>query len=302
VSSEVGPSIFQKSLLTGCLYFLLFSLLFFGAAYWLSRSGRGMAWESGGKIALIRLEGLIADSRAIVKEIQRRGKDPEIKAILLRIDSPGGAVAPSQEIYDAVLKIQQAGKKKIVTSMGTVAASGGYYVASATDFIMANPGTLTGSIGVIMQLTNVEGLFQKVGLEAVTIKSGRNKDVGSPFRKMKKEERALLQSVMDDVHDQFIEAVARGRSLDVAAVRALADGRVFTGRQAKEVGLIDGLGSLEAAIEKTAEMAGIEGQPELLETKESLPLLELLQGQFFDSWKARAFPPSSIRMDYLFSY
>jgi len=299
---ETRSPVYRKSLFRGWLYFLFFAMLFFGFAYWTTHLEGEEAWGSGEKIALLRLEGVIFDSREIIKELQKYGSDPEIKAILLRIDSPGGAVAPSQEIYDAVIKIQEAGEKKLVTSMGTVAASGGYYIASATDLIIANPGTLTGSIGVIMQLTNVEGLFEKVGLESVTIKSGRNKDVGSPFRKMQPKERALLQSVLDDVHEQFIEAVSKGRSLDLEAVRALSDGRVFTGRQAKDVGLVDELGGLERAIERTAELAGIEGRPEVIEKKEKLPLLELLQGRLFNKWKASTFPGSSLRMDYLFSY
>lgn len=295
--------IYQKSALTGCLYFLLFALLFFAFTYWVTRiEGVETGWGMREKIALIRIEGVIFDSREVTKALQRYGDDPRIKAILLRIDSPGGAVAPSQEIYDALIKIQQAGEKKIITSMGTVAASGGYYIASATDVIIANPGTLTGSIGVIMELTNVEGLLHKVGVESVTIKSGKNKDVGSPFRKMKKEERALLQDVLKDVHNQFIEAVSQGRSLEIESVRMLADGRIFTGRQAKEVGLIDELGSLEAAIEKAAEMAGIEGKPEIVETKEKSPLFDLLKGRLFGDWQASNFPTSLIRMDYLFSY
>lgn len=259
-------------------------------------------WRSRDKIALIRIEGIIFDSRKFVKELRRFHKDPKVKAILVRIDSPGGAVAPSQEIYDALKKIQLTGDKKIVASMGTVAASGGYYIASATDVIFANPGTLTGSIGVIMELTNFEGLLKKVGVASVTIKSGKNKDVGSPFRKMKKEERALLQRVLNDVHNQFIEAVAEGRSLTIDAVRKLADGRIFTGRQARAVGLVDELGSLEFAIERAAELGGIKGEPEIVETKERSPFLAFLEGRFFPGWGKAQFPSASIGMHYLFSF
>ena len=172
-----------------------------------------------------------------------------MKAIVLRIDSPGGGVVPSQEIHDAVQRLRNKNNKTVIASMGTVAASGGYYIAVATDRIMANSGTLTGSIGVIMEMANVEGLLKKIGVEGIVIKSGRFKDVGSPLRKMSDEEQALLQSVMDDVHKQFIEAVAEGRGLDVSAVQALADGRIFTGRQAKASKLVDELGDLDAAIQ-----------------------------------------------------
>ncbi|MFQ5580794.1 MAG: signal peptide peptidase SppA [Nitrospiria bacterium] len=293
----------RKSLLVGGVYFLLFSFLFFAVTSWLvSRKGEGRGWDAREKIALIRIEGVIADSKLIVEELHRYAEDESIKGILLRIDSPGGAVAPSQEIYDEVLRIREEDGKKVVTSMGTVAASGGYYIASATDLIFANPGTLTGSIGVIMELTNFQGLFEKVGLKSVTIKSGKNKDVGSPFREMKKEERVLLQGVLDDVHSQFIEAVSQGRSLGIETVRSLADGRVFTGRQAKAVGLIDELGSLEAAVKMTAELAGIEGEPRLVETKGKLSFFDLMRSQVFGRLERPGFPAASVRLDYLFSF
>lgn len=293
----------RKSLLIGSLYFLLFSFFFFLFSYFIiSNDDARLGWGSQEKIALIRVEGVIFDSRKIIQELRRYRKDPNIKAILMRIDSPGGAVAPSQEIYDELIEIQKEGIKKVITSMGTVAASGGYYIASATELIFANPGTLTGSIGVIMELTNIEGLLQKIGIEGITIKSGENKDVGSPFRKMTTKERALLQSVLDDVHDQFIEAVAQGRSLEIETVRKLADGRIFTGRQAKAVGLVDEMGSLQAAIEKLAEMAGIEGEPQIVETKKNSSLLELLETRFFGSLQRAKIPVSSIGMHYLFSF
>ena len=293
----------RKSLLVGGLYFLLFSSLFFIFAYWLTgKEGSENGWGSGDKIALIRVEGVIVDSRKIVKTLRRYRNDPDIKGILIRIDSPGGGVAPSQEIYDELIDIQNEGEKKLIASMGTVAASGGYYIASATDLIVANPGTLTGSIGVIMELTNIEGLLQKIGVEGVTIKSGKNKDVGSPFRKMKKEERALLQSVLDDVHSQFIEAVAEGRSLHIEEVKRLADGRIFSGRQAQEVGLVDELGSLQFAIQRSAEMAGIKGRPQVVESEEKSLLTELLENRFLGQFKNTQFPVASIGMHYLFSY
>ncbi len=292
----------RKSLLVGGFYFLIFSGLFFIFAYWVTvkESGNG-GWGSQNKIALIRVEGVIVDSRKIVKALRRYRKNPDIKGILIRIDSPGGGVAPSQEIYDELIEIQREGLKKVVSSMGTVAASGGYYIASATDLIVANPGTLTGSIGVIMELTNIEGLLDKIGVEGITIKSGKNKDVGSPFRKMQKEERALLQGVLDDVHSQFIEAVAEGRSLRIDEVRRLADGRVFTGRQAQEVGLVDELGSLQWAIQRSAELAGIEGKPQIIEADEKTILSEFLENRFFGQLKNMQFPVSSVGLHYLLS-
>jgi len=293
----------RKSILVGACYFLLFSALFFSFVYLISlkRSGE-FGWQSREKVALIRVEGVIVDSREVIKALRRHQKDPEVKAILLRVDSPGGAVAPSQEIYDTLKDIQSEGEKKLVTSMGTVAASGGYYIASATDMIVANPGTLTGSIGVIMELTNLEGLMQKIGIESVTIKSGENKDVGSPFRKMKPAERAILQNVLDDVHSQFIEAVAEGRSLGVDAVRKLADGRIFSGRQAKNLGLVDELGGLEAAIQLAAELGGIEGKPEVVEMEKNIPFLQILNNKFKGTWSASGLPSGSVGMHYLYSF
>jgi len=163
--------------------------------------------------------------------------------------------------------------------MGTVAASGGYYIAAATDRIIANPGTLTGSIGVIMETANVEGLLKKIGVEGIVVKSGKFKDVGSPLRKMTQEEQALLQAVMDDVHHQFIEAVAEGRALDRSTVQALADGRIFTGRQAKDAKLVDELGNLDDAIQLAADLAGIEGEPKVVEPRRRFSFREFLESR-----------------------
>ncbi|MEK6525808.1 MAG: signal peptide peptidase SppA, partial [Nitrospirota bacterium] len=164
-----------------------------------------------------------------------------------------------------------------------VAASGGYYIAAATDRIIANPGTLTGSIGVIMELANLEGLLKKIGVENVVVKSGRYKDIGSPFRKMNVEDRRILQSVMDDVHTQFIEAVAEGRSLDVTDVQPLADGRIFTGRQAKDAKLVDELGDLDDAIRLAADLAGIEGEPKVVEPRKRFSLRELIESRLLST-------------------
>ncbi len=229
------------------------------------------------RVGLIRVEGVILDSQWTVGELKKFGDNPSVKAIVLRIDSPGGGVVPSQEIYDEVKRVRNKHNKAVVASMGNVAASGGYYIAAATDRILANPGTLTGSIGVVMETANIEGLLSKLGVEGVVVKSGRFKDVGSPLRKMSDEERAVLQAVMNDVHSQFIQAVAEGRSMEVADVTPLADGRIFTGRQAKEAKLVDELGTLEDAIRLAADLGGIEGEPRIIEPKRRFSIRELLE-------------------------
>lgn len=253
------------------------------------------------RIALVRVEGVIMDAHTTVGELKRFGDNPSIKAIVLRIDSPGGGVVPSQEIHDAVQRVRNKSNKAVIASMGTVAASGGYYIAAATDRIMANPGTLTGSIGVIMEMANIEGLLKKIGVEGVVVKSGRYKDVGSPLRKMSDEEQALLQSVMDDVHKQFIEAVAEGRSLEVGDVKALADGRIFTGRQAKDARLVDELGNLDDAIQLAAEIAGIEGEPKVVEPRRRFSFREILESRM-----SMLFPrldlPRGVSLQYLMAF
>jgi protease-4 len=175
--------------------------------------------------------------------------------------------------------VRHKNNKTVIASMGTVAASGGYYIAAATDRIIANPGTLTGSIGVIMELANVEGLLKKIGVENVVVKSGSHKDIGSPFRSMSIEDRRILQSVMDDVHRQFIEAVAEGRSLTVTEVQPLADGRIFTGRQAKDAKLVDELGDLNDAIKLAADLTGLEGEPKVVEPRKRFSIRDLVESR-----------------------
>lgn len=253
------------------------------------------------RIALIRVEGVILDSQTTVGELKRFGENPSIKAIVLRIDSPGGGVVPSQEIHDAVKRVRTKSNKAVIASMGSVAASGGYYIAAATDRIVANPGTLTGSIGVIMETANVEGLLQKIGVEGVIIKSGKYKDVGSPLRKMSEEERALLQSVMDDVHKQFIEAVAEGRAIELTDAQSLADGRIFTGRQAKEAKLVDELGDLDDAIQLAADVVGIEGEPKVVEPRRRFSIRELLESKFSAMFPKLDFHPG-VSLKYLMAF
>lgn len=231
----------------------------------------------GDRIALVRIEGMIADSKDSIEEIKEYVKDPSVKAILLRIDSPGGAVAPAQEIHEEVKKA--VAKKNVVVSMGSVAASGGYYIASPATKIIANPGTITGSIGVIMEIPNLEGLMNKIGIKTEVVKSGRHKDLVSMFRGIRKEDREILQRVLDNVHEQFIMAVAEGRKMSPADVRKIADGRIFTGEQAIKVGLIDELGNLEDAVQAAAKLSGIKGEPVIVSKKERLSLINLLRGK-----------------------
>lgn len=227
-------------------------------------------------VALVRVEGVLIDSKDIIEELRGYSEDASIKAIVLRIESPGGAVAPAQEIYEELVRIKE--KKKVVASMGSTAASGGYYIASPADKIVANPGTLTGSIGVIMEIPNIKGLMDKIGVETQVIKSGRHKDIASIFKSMTEEERRILQEVLDDVHEQFIEAVTKGRGMDVNEVRRLADGRIFTGRMAKNLGLVDELGNLEDAIMLAGQLSGIKGRPHVVEKKKRFGLMEILKG------------------------
>ncbi|MFH1015346.1 MAG: signal peptide peptidase SppA [Nitrospirota bacterium] len=232
----------------------------------------------GEKVAVVRIEGPIMDSKNTIDEIKGYLKDASIKAIVLRVDSPGGAVAPSQEIYEEVKKATL--KKKVIVSMGSVAASGGYYISAPADRIIANPGTLTGSIGVIMEIPNIEGLMNKIGVKTEVIKSGRHKDIASAFRKMGKEERLILQGVLDDVHEQFIKAVSDGRKIPFDEVKKLADGRIFTGKQAMEARLVDELGTLEDAIAAAGRLAGIKGEPEVVTKKERFSIVDILRGKF----------------------
>ncbi len=254
-------------------------------------------WLGGERVAVIRIEGVIVDSRETIEELRRFRDNPSIKAVVLRIDSPGGGVVPSQEIHTEVMKARKDGRLKVVASMGNLAASGGYYIAAATDKIVANPGTLTGSIGVIMELANVQGLLEKVGVQSVVIKSGRYKDLASPFRAMSKEDRGLLQNVLDDVHDQFIQAVAAGRALKVEEVRPLADGRIFTGRQARTAKLVDELGDLQDAIKLAARLVGIEGEPRVVEPRKRFSLRDLLENSFLG--RLAPVMPSGINLKYL---
>jgi len=230
----------------------------------------------GDKVALIELKGLIYDSRDIVRQFEKYRKDRSVKAIVFRIDSPGGLVAASQEIYEEVRRVRDSGKFT-VASMGGVAASGGYYVACAADTILANPGTTTGSIGVIAEVVNAEKLLKKLGLSFTVIKSGEFKDTGSPYRGITDKEKQYLQGWIDDAFQQFVDAVARERKVARDTLLRYADGRVFTGKQAKEIGLVDALGTYEDAIRIAAKRVHIKGEPQVIkERKRKVTILDLL--------------------------
>lgn len=223
----------------------------------------GLGFLAKNSVAIVTVEGVIEESREIVETLDRIAENDAIRAVVLRVDSPGGGVAPAQEIYDAVTRVRE--HKPVVASLGQLAASGGYYVASACHQIVANAGTLTGSIGVIMELGNLEELLKKVGLQGVIVKAGKYKDIGSPLRPMTDEERRLLEELLENVHTQFIAAVSRGRGMSVDEVRKVADGRIYSGEQALGLRLVDRLGGLRDAVDLAAERAGIEGKPRWVE-------------------------------------
>jgi protease-4 len=210
----------------------------------------------GGQIGVIEVYNVITTSRYIAEDIKDFSEDPSIKAIILRVDSPGGGVAASQEIYEELRRAKTT--KRIIVSMGAVAASGGYYISLPADVIVANPGTITGSIGVIMEFPVLAELLDKVGIEFEVIKSRDHKDIGSPYRKISKDEKELLQDVILDVYGQFVEATISNRDLPEDSVLKYADGRIFTGRQARDLGFIDTLGTFYDAVEIAGDLVGIE--------------------------------------------
>lgn len=260
-------------------------LVVFVVTIWLLIAVTDDGLPGGAKVAVVEVEGIIGaeatrglDTDGVIRVLGEYRDDPAVRAVVLRINSPGGVVAPTQEIFTAVRRLREA-KKPVVASLGSVAASGGYYVAVAADRIYASPGTLTGSIGVVMQLANLEGLLKKVGVEYVVVKAGAYKDVGNMARAMTPEERRILQSLLDDVYDQFISAVADGRGLDPQAVRAFAEGRIYSGRQAQSLKMVDDLGGLEDAIEAAAKMAGLPAKPKVIYPRRRFSLRELLRNE-----------------------
>lgn len=277
------------------LYFLLMMTLivatFSVVMSLLTLIGRGLSGvEFGEKVGIVEIEGVIADSRDALVDLKRFRKDDTIKAIVVRVDSPGGIVGPSQEIYREIQKT--IAEKPVITSMGSIAASGGYYVAAASNGIMASPGTITGSIGVIIGYTNFEEVIKKVGLLPVVIKSGEFKDTGSPTRQMTEKERQLLQEFVDQTHRQFVQAVVEGRKMDSETVSGLADGRIYTGEQAKELGLVDRLGNLEDAIEWAGREGGIEGEISTVYARpEQFTIMDFIAKTPIASWLQQVLHP-----------
>ena len=273
----------------GGLFLVLFGFLLLASS---AMKGAGMSSahsddssSSGARIGVVEVKGAIGDNERgangdlLVKLIKKLEKDDDVKAILVRIDSPGGAVAPSQEVYRALRRAR--GKKKVIASMSNLAASGGYYIASAADLIYANPGTLTGSIGVIFTHFNVKGVLEWAKVEQTTIKSGKYKDSLSPFRAISEQDRSEIQSLSDDIYGQFVKDVAEGRKLKEEEVRAVAEGRIYTGRRAKELKLVDELGTFDEAIARAWKDAGQSGEPRLqLPRERELNLRDLLRGAF----------------------
>ncbi|MBW1838959.1 MAG: signal peptide peptidase SppA [Deltaproteobacteria bacterium] len=260
----------KHPILIAFLILIVICAVFFLMVFALSRFGDQYTYVWGGdKIGVIEIEGTIFQAEPVIEKIIKFRKSKSIKAIILRINSPGGAVAPSQEIYQEVKKTCK--EKTVVVSVESVAASGGYYIACAADKIIANPGTLLGSIGVILQIENIEELLKKIGLSRKVIKSGKYKDIGSMTRKMTAEEEAMLQEFSDDIYGQFIDAVVEGRNIKREEVLKLADGRIFSGAQAIKLGLIDKLGNLQDAISITGEMVGIKGEPRTIYPKKKKP-------------------------------
>ncbi len=233
----------------------------------------------GKKIALVEVKGVINDPHPIVRQIRLYRKDDSVLGMVLRINSPGGGVSAAQEIYEELRRFKERGKK-LVASMGSLAASGGYYIACAADSIVANPGSITGSIGVIYESPNAQELLRKIGLSFEVVKSGKHKDIGSPSRPLTPEERRILQSVIDDAYDQFVKAVCEGRKLEEGEVRKIADGRIFTGNQAQKLGLVDCLGDYQDAILMAARMSGIRGEPKTIRLRRKKPsIFDLLAGK-----------------------
>jgi protease-4 len=255
---------------TALLLLLGICAVFFALVLALGYLGEDYPYGIGGeKIGIIKIEGTIVESESTIEKIVKYRKNSGIKAIILRINSPGGVVAPPQEIYQEIKKTSE--EKPVIVSVESVAASGGYYIACAADMIVSNPGSLVGSIGVMIPIENIEDLLQKVGLKSKIIKSGKYKDIGSMTRPMTGEEEAILQELIDDSYNQFVDAVAEGRKMKREEVLQLADGRVFTGAQAVKLGLIDKLGNLQDAIDIAAGLVGIEGEPQVVYPKKERP-------------------------------
>jgi protease-4 len=262
--------------LLGCGLLFALTCAFFIVASLLPAllGGAGKITLGRDKVAVVEVFGPIIDSDGMVELIEEYAKDRSIKGIIVHIDSPGGGVAPSQEIYEALLTARK--EKPVVASMGSVAASGGYYIALGADKIVSNPGTITGSIGVIMGFIDPREFLSKIGIVSITVKSGEFKDLGSPARAFTERDRKMLQDVIDDVYDQFVEAVVENRNMTIDAVKAVADGRILSGRMAKESGLVDEIGTFRDSVKILSDLAGIEEEPALIRKQEDISFLKEL--------------------------
>lgn len=262
------------------LFSIIFSLLILfaivaGVIYGISNiENKKLNISSNNAIGVIKLTGIIRDSSDIIKDLKDFADNKKIKAIILKINSPGGAVVPSQEIYREILKLRK--KKKIYAYIQSLGASGAYYVASATDKIFANPGSIIGSIGVIIEFTNIKELLNKIGVKGITIKSGKFKDVGNPTREMTDEEKAYLKNLIMNVYNQFLKDVSLTRKIPLEKLRKIADGRVFTGEEGVKIGLVDRLGNFDDVIDFIKQKLGIKEKPEIVYPEKRKPLYKQL--------------------------
>lgn len=273
------------------------ALLTGGMAAFRFASGDPMMAKLDGEdsFGIVRVEGVIADSEELVDWIAEVRDSDSVVGVLVRVNCPGGAVAPSQEIYHAIDKLAEL--KPVVVSMGSVAASGGYYVSAPAHLIVANPSTLTGSIGVIMEMSNLEGLFEKLGIQRQALTSGKLKDAGSPFRAMTPADRKYLMALIGDIHDQFVADVAAARGMELDALKPIADGRALTGNQALKVGLVDKLGGFEDALAELRTLCEVEGDLPIIEQpQEEPPLLQRILGSMNLTIRTDLDPDGSIRI------
>ncbi|MDR3746814.1 MAG: signal peptide peptidase SppA [Acidobacteriota bacterium] len=289
MTEQPRSRVFLWVLLGGGAFFL-FLVAIFALVYFTVRSQQKNTFSGfGDKIAIVDLEGVIVTPKDVVEQLRKYGDDGSIKAIILHVNSPGGGAAASEEIYREVLRIRDQKKKHIVASIETVGASGAYYVSSATNKIYADDASIVGSIGVIAQWYNYEELIKWAKLKAITLKAGEFKDAGSPTREMTPSDRAYLQGIIDDMHGQFIHSVALGRHMKDEDVRALANGKVWTGEEGLTLKLVDQIGDFRAAIEDTAKSVGIKGEPTLVHPeKERKSVLDLLFGDVSEYLPSRA--------------
>jgi len=245
-----------------------------------------LRYESQPKVGLIRIEGTITDYLDTVSIISQATKDESIKAVVIDVDSPGGAVGASQEIYRAIEKLRE--KKPVVVSMGNVAASGGYYISAPANVIYANPGTITGSIGVIIQHVDVSEILNKFGVKVNTIKSGANKDILYPTKPLLPEQKALLEKTVMDVYDQFLDAIVKYRPIKKDVLKSYADGRVFSGNEAKALGLVDKIGNIQDAISEAKKLGKLKEDAPVIELKPKKPLLDELMNSKFGMEKVKS--------------